>query len=144
MTMTTLGSNVDADRLVDEHFERELRGDVTAVVATFSPDVEHDVVGRPSVSRGRDEAGAFYEELFSDLALEDFENVRRYHGPGFVVDESIVHARATGTPFGIPGLDRPLQFRLLHVFELRDGYITRENAWLDVAAILAQLSSKPA
>jgi hypothetical protein len=44
----------------------------------------------------------------------------RYDGEGFVVDESLVTAQAIGTPFGIPGRDRTLRFRLLHVFEIGD------------------------
>ena len=141
MTNTLQESNVELDRLVDEHFRHEIRGDIDAVVATFTRDVEHDVVGVPMVSHGRAQAAAFYEELFRDLALERFETVHRYHGPDFVVDESIVHARATGAPLGIPGNNRSLRFRLLHVFELRDGYISRENAWLDTVSILTQLTS---
>jgi hypothetical protein len=29
----------------------------------------------------------------------------------------------------------------LHVFEIGDGEITRENAWIEIASVLAQLSS---
>jgi hypothetical protein len=58
----------------------------------------------------------------------------------FAVDESLVHARAVGKPFGFDGRDRPVTFRLLHVFEIRDGHISRENAWLDVGAIVTQLA----
>jgi predicted ester cyclase len=52
----------------------------------------------------------------------------------------VVTARAIGTPFGIPGNGRIIRFRLLHVFDIRDGEITRENAWIDVGSVLAQLS----
>ena len=139
--MPSLLNATDLDRIIDEHFQAELDEDIEAVVSTFADDVEHDVVGRPSVSRGRDEAAAFYRELFADLRLERFETVHRYHGVDFVVDESIVHATAIGSPFGIPGEGRVLRFRLLHIFDVRDGLITRENAWLDMASIMAQLTS---
>jgi hypothetical protein len=33
-----------------------------------------------------------------------------------------------------------ISFRILHVFEFRSGLISRENVWLDTAAIVAQLS----
>jgi predicted ester cyclase len=56
-----------------------------------------------------------------------------------VVDESLVHARATGRPMGLEGRDRPVTFRLLHIFDIEDGRIRRENAWLDTAAIVGQL-----
>jgi predicted ester cyclase len=73
--------------------------------------------------------------------LERFETVHRYHGVDFVVDESVVHATAIGSPFGIPGKGRGLSFRLLHIFDVRDGLIRRENAWLDMASIMAQLTA---
>ena len=139
--MPSLLNATDLDRIIDEHFQAELDEDIEAVVSTFADDVEHDVVGRPSVSRGRDEVAAFYWELFADLHLERFETVHRYHGVDFVVDESIVHATAIGSPFGIPGEGRVLRFRLLHIFDVRDGLITRENAWLDMASIMAQLTA---
>ena len=139
MTVTMSASALDV--LVDDHFAAEVEGDLSRLLATFADDVEHDVVGNPSVSTGKDEVAAFYQGLLSDLSLEDIRTVRRYHGEDFVVDEAMVTARAVGTPFGIPGNGRTLQFRLLHVFEVRDGAITRENAWIDTAAVFAQLSS---
>jgi hypothetical protein len=32
---------------------------------------------------------------------------------------------------------------VLHVCETRDGLISRENVWMDTAAIVAQLSGAP-
>jgi hypothetical protein len=37
------------------------------------------------------------------------------------------------------GRSGPASFRLLHVFEVRDGDISREQAWCDPAAIQRQL-----
>jgi len=128
------------DRLVDEHFDAEVHQDLDTLLATFADDVEHDVVGSGTVSRGKPQVEAFYRALLADLRLESIESVRRYHGPDFVVDESIVHARAIGRPFGFDGGDRPVTFRLLHVFDIEDGRIRRENAWLDTAAIVSQLT----
>jgi uncharacterized protein len=129
------------DALVDDHFAAEVEGDFPRLLATFADDVEHDVVGNPSVSSGKDQAAAFYRGLLADLRLEHIETVRRYYGDGFVVDESVVTAKAIGMPFGIPGRDRNVRFRLLHVFEIRDGEITRENAWIDTTTVLAALRS---
>jgi predicted ester cyclase len=46
----------------------------------------------------------------------------------------------TGTLMGLPGNSRRITFRILHVFEFKDELISRENAWLDGAAIQQQLS----
>jgi steroid delta-isomerase-like uncharacterized protein len=132
-------AQAEVDRLVDEHFDAEVRQDLDTLLATFADDVEHDVVGSGTISRGKPQVEAFYRLLLRDLTLQSIENVRRYHGPGFVVDESVVHARATGRPLGFDGRDRPVTFRLLHVFDIEDGRIRRENAWLDTGAIVAQL-----
>lgn len=66
--------------------------------------------------------------------------VRRLYGQDFLVDESIWRGTAAGTPFGLEGKGRPLEFRLLHVVEFAaDGDIRRENVWVDLAAIISQL-----
>ena len=140
MISTTSASALDV--LVDDHFAAEIDGDLSRLLATFADDVEHDVVGNPAVSRGKDQVAGFYRDLLADLRLERIDTVRRYHGDGFVVDESVVTATAIGTPFGIPGRYRNLRFRLLHVFEIREGEITRENAWIDTASVLDALGSE--
>lgn len=130
------------DRKIDEHFGFEAADDIDGVVATLSRDVEHDIVGWPfGPSRGPDGARPFYEALFADLADGRVECTRRLYGENFLVDDSMWHGRAPGRPFGIAGNDRPLAFRLLHVVEFDDaGDISRENVWVDLAAIQAQLA----
>ncbi|WP_020652845.1 nuclear transport factor 2 family protein [Massilia niastensis] len=130
------------DALIDRHFQYEAEDDVDGVLSTLTDDLTHDLVGWPSgASRTKDQARAFYERMFADLAGEGITKVRRLYGEGFVVDESIWHGRAVGHPLGLPGHDRPLSFRILHIFEVEpDGKIRRENVWLDTAAILQQLS----
>jgi SnoaL-like polyketide cyclase len=129
------------DRKIDEHFEFEARDDIEGVLATLAPDAEHDIVGYPTgPTVGRDGARGFYENLFSDLSESKVETRRRLYGDSFLVDDSVWHGRAPGTPFGLQGRNRPLEFRLLHVVEFTDGGdIARENVWIDFAAIVAQL-----
>src|SRR5215470_4799105 len=121
MATSNAMTQAEVDRLVDEHFEAEVRQDLGTLLATFADDVEHDVVGSGTVSHGKPQVEAFYRSLLGDLSFESIESVRRYHGTGFVVDESIVHARAVGRPLGFEGRDRPVTFRILHVFDIEDG-----------------------
>jgi hypothetical protein len=44
-----------------------------------------------------------------------------------------------GAPFLLDGKSGPIDVRILHIFEFHDGKITREEAWLDLAAIQQQL-----
>jgi uncharacterized protein len=129
------------DSKMDEHFAFEGCDDVEGVLATLTDDVEHDIVGWPlGPSQGRDGARKFYETMFVDLSDSAVRRVKRLYGENFLVDESIWTGRAPGTPFGLEGRNRPLEFRLLHVIEFADnGSIRRENVWIDLASIMHQL-----
>ena len=133
------------DHMIDRHFRFEAEDDVDGVLSTMVPDVEHDVVGSPSGPlHGRQQARGFYDALFADLSGEKVTSLRRYYGPDFVVDESLWEGTAPGTPFGIAGGGRRLNFRLLHVFDMApDGLIRRENVWIDLASIMQQLGATP-
>jgi len=130
------------DAKIDEHFGYEMRDDVEGVLSTLTENVDHDIVGWPTgPSHGPEEARKFYESLFGDLAEGKVRCVRRYYGENFLVDESIWSGIAVGRPFGLEGRGRPLEFRLLHVLEFTpEGNISRENVWLDNAAIAQQLA----
>ena len=131
----------EMDRKIDEHFAFEARDDVAGVLSTLTPDVVHDIVGWPTgPAHGREAARPFYETLFADLADGEVKSLRRYHGDNFLVDESIWRGTAPGRPFGIEGRGRPLEFRLLHIIEFSEGGdISRENVWVDLAAVIQQL-----
>jgi predicted ester cyclase len=67
--------------------------------------------------------------------------LHRLHGEDFVVDDKIWTAQVIGDFLGVPGHGRRIGVRVLHVFEFRQGLISRENVWIDGGAALAQLSS---
>lgn len=130
------------DRIMDEHLDYERRDDVEGVLATLTEDAVHDVIGwPPGPSRGHAEAREFYETLFADLGDSTVKTITRRYGKNFMVDESLWSGRATGAPFGLEGRGRPLSFRMLHVLEFSEaGRISREQVWLDLAAIFQQLA----
>jgi uncharacterized protein len=130
------------DAKMAEHFGFEARDDVDGVLSTLTDDVEHDIVGWPGgPTVGREAARPFYATLFADLADGQVTTLRRLYGDAFVVAEALWRGVAVGRPFGLEGRNRPLEFRLLHVLEFAgDGRIARENAWIDIAAIQAQLA----
>ena len=133
-------TRAEMDQKTDEHFGFEARDDVEGVLATLAPDAEHDIVGSPLGRRaGVTGAGVLRRPVRGSIGKQ-VETVRRLYGEDFVVDESLWRGRAPGTPFGLEGKNRPLEFRLLHVVQFADnGDIQRENVWIDFAAILKQL-----
>jgi predicted ester cyclase len=55
--------------------------------------------------------------------------------------EQVMTGTVIGEFLGLPGHGRRISFRIFHVFEFADGLISREQVWLDSAAIVDQLSS---
>ena len=83
---------------------------------------------------------AYYEMLFADLKGEDVTPLRRLYGEDFLVDETVWHGYVNdGRPFLCEGKGGPVSFRLLHVFNFREGKISHEQVWCDLAAIQQQL-----
>ncbi|HLM07627.1 MAG TPA: nuclear transport factor 2 family protein [Blastococcus sp.] len=141
MTTQPAMTREQMDALVDGHYRAEENGDLAAVVAGFLPGAEHDVVGRPGDPlHGAEQIAGFYRALLDELRIDRFEPVRRRYGADHVVDESVLHATAIGHPFGLDGRGRPVSSRFLHIFDFADGLISRESAWIDLAAIQQQLA----
>ena len=134
-------SRDEMDRIVNEHFGFEAQDDVDGVMASLAPQVEHEVVPSPvGVLHDLGKVRAYYEMLFEAVKGESVTPIRRLYGENFIVDETMWHGRITdGAVFCCDGKSGPVSFRLLHVFELEDGKITREAAWCDLAAIQRQL-----
>jgi ketosteroid isomerase-like protein len=129
------------DQLVNQHFGYEATDDIDGVLATLTDDATHLVVGSPyGELHGKDAIKPFYAQLFADLKGEGVEPVRRWYGEDFLVDETLWTGRVEdGRVFGLDGQSGQVTFRLLHVFELRDGLISREEVWSDIVAIRDQI-----
>lgn len=127
--------------LVERHLKAEGAGDVEGAVAVYTDDIEHDVVGWPGGPlHGKEAVRGFYRELTANFRTEQGQPTHRYFaGDAMVLDQQIT-GTVTGTLLGLTGDSRRITFRILHVFEFKDGLISRENAWLDGAAIQQQLS----
>jgi ketosteroid isomerase-like protein len=133
----------EMDRIVDQHFAFEAADDVAGVLGSFAEGAEHELIPSPlGKLTGSASIRRFYESLFRDLKGEGVTPVRRLYGDGFVVDEAVWHGHiADGRQFHCGGRSGQVSFRLLHIFEFRDGKIARENVWCDLAAIQQQLGA---
>jgi steroid delta-isomerase-like uncharacterized protein len=132
----------EMEALIQAHVEAEGNGDAEAAVAMYTDDIEHDVVGWPGPpARGTAEALDRYRQLLKDFRAEKEERAHTYYGENAATVEDLITGVVTGSMLGIPGNGRRITFRLLHVFEFTDGRISRENVWMDGAAIAEQLTA---
>jgi steroid delta-isomerase-like uncharacterized protein len=132
----------EMDRLIDRHIVAESAGDTAGSVAMYTDDVEHDVVGFPTGPvRGKAAAQGFYEYLTKNVQTETMIPAHSYYGDDFCVIEHEATVTVPGEFLGVPGNGRRVSFRLVHIWEFRDGLISRENVWLDGASVIAQLTA---
>lgn len=138
--MTTM-SRERMDKVVSDHFAYEARDDIEGVLQTFTEDVEHEIVGGSyGPLKGKEALRRFYERLFADLEGEGTEPGSRLYGDGFLVDETVWFGRLVdGRAFGLTGKSGKVRLRLLHVFELQDGLISKESVWFDFNELKRQL-----
>jgi len=132
------------DALIQEHLRAENAGDTDGCVAMYTADVVHDVVGNPAGPlRGPVAAKGFYDYLTSNVTGQTARVNHAWYGEDFAVIEHQWRGNVPGQFLGIEGYGKPVDFRMLHVWEFTDGKISRENVWLDGAAISAQLADEP-
>jgi steroid delta-isomerase-like uncharacterized protein len=131
----------EMEALIEAHMRAEGTGDPDGAVANYTEDIEHDVVGFPAPLLGIPAALEFYRQLVKEIRTDGEERLHTYYADDAVVIENLMTATVTGQFLGIPGNGKQVKLRILHVFEFRDGRISRENVWLDGAAVAAQLTS---
>ncbi|MGI8514400.1 MAG: nuclear transport factor 2 family protein [Acidimicrobiia bacterium] len=130
--------------IIDRHFAAENAHDVEGTLATYADDIVWDDVTHPDAPfRGKEEVGAVYSSIIDAITDVRLESVRRFSGDGgrFVVDESLLTGHVEGEWSGMAGGGAPVQVRILHIFELRDGLICLENAWFDASAVQRQIAT---
>jgi steroid delta-isomerase-like uncharacterized protein len=132
----------DMDRLIHTHITAEMDGDTAGAVAVYTDDVVHDVVGFPSgPAHGKAAAQGFYDFLVENFHTEAMVPTRTYYGDDFCVVEHDCTATVPGEFLGVPGNGRRITFRMVHVFEFRQGLISREQVWLDSGSVIGQLTT---
>src|SRR6266849_9519777 len=128
--------------VIDRHFAAENAHDVEATLATYTEDIVWDDVTHPgSPFRGKQAVAEAYGGILQAIPDLNLRSVLRFQCGEHVVDESMLSGHVVGEFAGIAGGGAPVSFRLLHVFDLRDGLIARENAWFDSAAVVRQVEA---
>jgi len=126
--------------VIDRHFAAKNAHDVEATLATYTEDIVwDDVTHSGSPFRGKQAVAEAYGGILQAIPDLNLRSVLRFQCGEHVVDESMLSGHVVGEFAGIAGGGAPVSFRLLHVFDLRDGLIARENAWFDSAAVVRQV-----
>jgi hypothetical protein len=101
------------------------------------------VTNPDSPFHGKEEVGNVYSSIIDAIPDVDLRSVRRFtcEGGRYVIDESILTGHVHGDWSGMSGGGAPVETRILHIFELRDGLICYENAWFDASDVQRQINA---
>jgi steroid delta-isomerase-like uncharacterized protein len=130
--------------IIERHFAAENAQDVEATLATYTDDIVWDDITHPDAPfHGKEEVGAVYSSIIDAIPDVNLRSVKRFTGEQgrFVVDESILTGHVHGEWSGMAGGGAPVEVRILHIFEIRDGLISYENAWFDAAEVRRQIEA---
>ncbi len=128
--------------IIDRHFAAENSRDIPGILATYTEDVVWDDVGHPDCPvHGKPAAAEMYQGIAAAVPDLHLGTVRRFSAGALVVDEAIATGHVDGPFLGVDGRGAPVEFRILHVFQLSDGLISHEQAWFDTAGVIRQIEA---
>ena len=135
---------MDNVRLLKNLYEALGRGDIPTVLGAMSPDIKwYEAESNPYMPSGEAWVGpdAILNNLFMRMGAEwdGFTiHTKSFHGAG---DSVIVEARYSGTykPTG-----KSIDVQVCHVWDVKDGKVTRFQQYADTAKLQAAMGAQQA
>ena len=112
--------------IVEAHFGSEATGRIDDAIALYTDDVVWEAPSRNLVIEGKEAVAANYREIFSVLKNVEFRTKDRFATEDRVVDDSVVTFEVAKEGFVPFPVGTKCEMRLTHIFEMRDGKISKE------------------
>ena len=128
--------NAERDRVaenlacVESHFHSEARDEIEAALELYTDDIVWEAPAPNGLNRsfaGKKAVAESYRELFASMRDVRFQPLQRFATEDRVVDDSVVTfevAKDGYWPHFSAG--QKITMRLVHIFEMRDGKISKE------------------
>ena len=123
MSQKIIGINLAT---VQVHFDAEKAGDWEKIKSMYTDDIIWERACMNQIVEGKEAVAAAYVELFSALRNCDFECLDRFSTEDRVVDESIFTFEIAKDGIMPLPVGTKAKLRLVHIFEMRDGKVSRE------------------
>ncbi len=115
--------------VVEAHFHSEAVNEVEAALDLYTDDVVWEAPARDLVFYGKGPVAENYRNIFAAMADVEFQNLDRYATTDRVTDDSIVTFTLVQDGLWPFPLGQKVEMRLVHIFEMRDGKISKEIAF---------------
>jgi ketosteroid isomerase-like protein len=125
---------MDGDRIarnlacVAKHFHSEAVGEIEAALDLYTKDIVWEAPALNGLNRsfsGKKAVAKNYR-LFASMRNVRFQFLQRFATEDRVVDDSLVTFDVAGAGYWLWPVDQKIEMRLVHIFEMRDGKISRE------------------
>ena len=123
MSQDIIAANLAA---VEAHFGGEASGRIEDAIKLYTDDVVWEAPSRNLEFRGKEAVAANYRDLFSVLKNVEFHTKDRFATEDRVVDDSVVTFEVAKEGFIPFPAGTKCEMRLTHIFEMRDGKISKE------------------
>ncbi len=114
---------------VENHFHSEARNEVEAALETFTDDIVWEAPALNGLDRsftGKEAVARNYRALFESMKEVKFRFLQRFATDDRVVDDAIVTFEVVKDGYWHFPVGSRVEMRLVHIFEMRDGKISRE------------------
>ena len=134
---------MDRDRVaqnlavVESHFHSEAANEVEVALETFTDDIVWEAPAPNGLNRsfrGKEDVASNYRELFESMRAVSFQPLQRFATEDRVVDDSLVTFEVARDGYWHFPVGSKIEMRLVHIFEMRDGKISREIVF-DMGAV---------
>jgi ketosteroid isomerase-like protein len=111
---------------VQIHFDAEKAGNWKKIKTMYTDDIVWERACMNQIVKGKEAVAAAYVEVFSALKNWDFQCLDRFATEDRVVDETIFTFEVKKDGIMPLPVGTRAKLRLVHIFEMRDGKVSRE------------------
>jgi len=115
---------------VDGHFHSEAQNDVEAALEVYTDDIIFEAGALNGLNRtfsGKQAVARFYRELWATMRDVKFQPLQRFATEDRVVDDSLASFEVVRDGcWPHFSTAQKIEMRLVHIFEMRDGKISKE------------------
>jgi ketosteroid isomerase-like protein len=128
---------------VENHFHSEAQNEVDAALRLYTDDIVWDAPALNGLNRrfsGKEAVAENYQRLWASMRNVKFQLLQRFATEDRVVDDSFVTFEVAKDGYWHFPLGSHIEMRLVHIFEMRDGKISKEIVF-DMGRVAQQTRS---
>jgi ketosteroid isomerase-like protein len=115
--------------VVEAHFHSEAANEIEQALKLYTEDIIWEAPARQLVFKGKQAVAENYRKIFTSIKGVEFRNLDRFATEDRVVDDSIISFTITKEGFLPFPIGQKIEMRLAHIFEMREGKISKEIAF---------------